>query len=560
MKLKAFPRHRGTRVLAAVVASAAVLSGCGREIDYGEVTLPPAYTEAAPDPDATKEIQQETVIIPDLLAHDTYSPADAVIDPVDHDETYQLEFSSDAQSYTSGLTGFNGTGFICLSDYACASLIVTVPSSQYYDLGIRLCSNKTKVAVIIGGTGTQVPSYDGTYTTVDGTEVGAVYAGEGNEFETYTLKGVYLNRGENRVTLQSLSGAAYIDELNVKNGSTVPKLAYEVSNSPVDPNASMNTRIVKRYLADVYGNRVITGQFCSTGTETEINAIYMSTGRYAAMRCSDIGIFTSHYDGYDKNDENEINTMINWWKRGGLVNYSLYWYSPDDIKSSCFSKLTDFDLTKAVTDDEIAVLSPASLEAYVKTGRVSHECAALINDMDIVAQKLKMLEAQDVPVLFRPLPEAGNGWYWWGCDADSGKWLYKFLFRRFTEYHRLTNILWIWDGESYDYYPGDEYVDFVGMDMYVRSDISGNSRMMDAIGYTIKSKGTALTECGRIPSPDVIRRDGAYWLWFALWKGDYIINSNGTIQYSHVTATELDKAYNNELYITLDELPDFSRY
>ena len=118
----------------------------------------------------------------------------------------------------------------------------------------------------------------------------------------------------------------------------------------------------------------------------------------------------------------------------------------------------------------------------------------------------------------------------------------------------------MWDGESYDYYPGDEYVDIVGMDLYTNYDIFGNSRMMDAVSYTIKSKGTALTECGRIPHPDLLVRDGAYWLWFALWKGDYIINSNGSIQYSHVSPTELDYAYNNELYITLDELPDFSRY
>ena len=84
--------------------------------------------------------------------------------------------------------------------------------------------------------------------------------------------------------------------------------------------------------------------------------------------------------------------------------------------------------------------------------------------------------------------------------------------------------------------------------------------MMDAVGYTIKSKGTALTECGRVPDPDLIARDNAYWLWFALWKGDYIINENGGIDYSHSSADDLDRAYNNELFITLDELPDFSRY
>ncbi|MGN0618379.1 MAG: beta-mannanase, partial [Ruminiclostridium sp.] len=60
--------------------------------------------------------------------------------------------------------------------------------------------------------------------------------------------------------------------------------------------------------------------------------------------------------------------------------------------------------------------------------------------------------------------------------------------------------------------------------------------------------------------PDYVGRDNAKWLWFALWKGDYIINSDGTISYAQVSAEELDYAYNNELYITKDELPDFARY
>ena len=547
------------RSIAALLAAVMLLSACGKEIDYSSITLPPEYTEKIPDPDADKDIMQETVIIPENFAKDTYTPSTPVVAPEDYEETFQLEFNSDSQTYTSGLSGFNGNGFICLGDHEYATVGVTVPSAQYYDITVRFCSNGAKVAIIVGGEN-EIQSPDGDYKTLDGTVVGAVYSGEGNEFEPYTLKGVYLGKGENKITLQVIAGTAYIDEMTLKNGGTVQKLAYEVSNAPIDPNASFNTKTVKRYLADIYGNRVLTGQFCSAGTNTEINAIYMSAGRYSALRCADIGIFSEHYQGHDKNDENEIGTAIDWWKGGGLVSYTWYWQSPVEENPSCFAQLTDFDLTKAVTESDVADLSPVSLEAYVQTGRISKECLALITDIDAIAQKLKLLEMQDVPVLFRPMPEAGNGWYWWGCDKDSYLWLYKFLFKRITEYYKLSNIIWVWDGESYDYYPGDEYVDIVGMDMYTNYDISGNSRMMDAVSYTIKSKGTALTECGRIPNPDLIERDGAYWLWFALWKGDYIINSNGSIQYSHVSPTELDYAYNNELFITLDELPDFSRY
>jgi len=551
---------RRKKLTAFAAAAAILLSGCTSEIDYSQVTLAPEYTETAfDDYDITKDVMQETVIIPDSIQFDSYRPADYVIDTEEFEETVQAESIEGIESYTNGLEGWNGTGFICLTDHEYATIPITVPTSQHYDITVRLYGNGAKAALFTGGL-REVDSPDGDYKTIDGTQWGGIYASRSENFEECKIRGVYLNKGENTVTLQALMGTAYIDEITVKNGESVPKLAYGVSNACVDPNASITTKTVKRYLADIYGNRVLTGQFCSAGTNTEINAIYMSTGRYSAIRFGDIGIFSEYYQGYDKNDENEIDTAINWWLSGGLVGYTWYWQSPQAEDSSCFSELTTFDLAKAVPEANVAQMTPASLEAYLQTGRISSECMALINDMDAIAQKLKLLETSGVTVLFRPLPEAGNGWYWWGCDSKSYLWLYNFMFERFTQYHKLSNLLWVWDGENSEYYPGDDKADIVGMDLYTNYDISGNSRMLDAIGYTIKCKPTAMTECGFVPDPDLIARDNACWLWFALWKGDYIINSNGSIHYSHVSSTRLDRAYNNELFITRDELPSWSKY
>ena len=137
------------RLVAALLAAVMLLGGCGKEIDYSSITLPPEYTEKLPDPDADKDIMQETVIIPENFAKDTYAPSTPVVAPEDYEETFQLEFNSDSQTYTSGLTGFNGNGFICLGDHEYATVGVTVPSAQYYDVTVRLCSNGAKVAIIV---------------------------------------------------------------------------------------------------------------------------------------------------------------------------------------------------------------------------------------------------------------------------------------------------------------------------------------------------------------------------------------------------------------------------
>lgn len=544
------------RLSAFLGAALIFLSGCTTQIDYSQVTLA-KEPEVTAETDDSKEVGQETMILPSLSGSDSYKPSSPVVSALKFSEVYQPEFNTEAQSYTTGLSDFNGTGFICIGSKEYATITVDLPSSQHYKIGLRVCTTGAKIAVIDGAE--EVIDLNSEHKTLSGTVHGAIYTGECQEFTYLWLDGVYLGKGECALTFQSLSGTVYIDEISIENTSSVPKLAYEVSNSCVAPNVSDSVKTVKRYLADVYGNKVLTGQFCSSGTNTEINAVYMSTGRYSAVRCADIGIFTEYYSGSDKNNSDEIDTAVSWWKQGGLVSYSWYWEAPCE-NTSCFYELADFSINSAYTETDISNLSPTALETYEQTGRISSDGLKLIHDIDAVATQLKLLDAQGVPVLFRPLPEAGNGWYWWGVDSEKYNWLYKLIFRRFTEYHALTNIIWIWDGESADFYPGDEYVDIVGMDIYTDSDISGNIRMKDAISYTIKTKAAALTECGRIPDPDRIVRDNAYWLWFALWKGDYIINKDGSISYEHVDRKDLDYAYNNELYITLDELPDFSRY
>lgn len=540
--------------LTALLLSAAMLCSCGTEIEYPE---PVITTEAE---DIEKPAEQETMlIIPDgEKSDDKYEPSDYVVAPAEYSEAYQLEFNTEAYSYTEGLSGYNGTGFICLGKDDYATVRVTVPSSQHYKIGLRICSTGSKTAVITNAS--EKTDEGGNKYLSGGEEWGAVYVDESVIFDHFYLGSVYLRKGENEISLKVISGIAYIDEITLEAAESVPELAYAISNSCINKQSTDMTKSVKRYLADVYGNKVITGQFCSSGTNTEINAIYMDTGRFSAMRCADLGIFTEYYQGSDKNNEDEIKLAAEWWKNGGLVNYTWYWDAPTEDDPHIFTEITGFNIKDAVTDSDIANLDAESLSTYEQTGKISSECYDIIRDIDAVASKLKLLAAQDVPVLFRPLPEAGNGWYWWGTDSEAYQWLYKLIYRRFTEYHQLNNLIWIWNGESSDFYPGDDYVDIVGMDMYSDYDISGNVRMQDAIRYTIRTRACALTECGRIPNPDYIKRDNAFWLWFALWRGDYIINSDGSISYEHVSKEELDYAYNNEIFITLDELPDFSRY
>ena len=163
----------------------------------------------------------------------------------------------------------------------------------------------------------------------------------------------------------------------------------------------------------------------------------------------------------------------------------------------------------------------------------------------------------DVPVLWRPLHEAGGGWYWWGSDgADAYQWLWRLLYDRLTAYHGLNNLLWVWNGQSRDYYVGQAYYDIASIDVYLRADAEYGSRYGQfqwLYALTEGEKLLALSECSRIPDVDAIFRDNAVWSFFGLWYGDYLVGQDGTLNGKYISTDDLIKYYNSDGTLSLSE-------
>ena len=192
----------------------------------------------------------------------------------------------------------------------------------------------------------------------------------------------------------------------------------------------------------------------------------------------------------------------------------------------------------------------------------------MINDMDRIAVELQKLQNAGVPVLWRPLHEASGGWFWWGKDCESYKALYTFMYDYFTKTMGLNNLIWVWNGQNKNWYPGDKYVDIIGVDIYASSkDYSSHYwDWKNAENYSdnpnAQRKMVALSENGVIPSPSNIQNDGAWWAYFMTWNdgsaNNYAENCSDqnnfwTGEY-HQTKMHRQEVYNSSLVITLDEL------
>lgn len=171
--------------------------------------------------------------------------------------------------------------------------------------------------------------------------------------------------------------------------------------------------------------------------------------------------------------------------------------------------------------------------------------------MDAIATQLLRLQAANIPVLWRPLHEADGTWFWWGAyGPESCVTLYRLMYDRFTNYHKLRNLIWVWNSVTPSWYPGDDVVDILGYDSYPplgdHGPVSAQYQQLIALGKD--KKLVTLPEVGNIPDPDILKLYHADWSYFVTWNGDFI----ETETYNPLVFKQ--KVYNDPTVLKLTDL------
>jgi mannan endo-1,4-beta-mannosidase len=141
-------------------------------------------------------------------------------------------------------------------------------------------------------------------------------------------------------------------------------------------------------------------------------------------------------------------------------------------------------------------------------------------DLAQCAAYLKLLQAEGIPVLWRPFHEASGGWFWWGKSASSLKAMWKYMFDYFKS-EGLDNLIWVWtsQGDDDDWYPGDAYVDIIGRDLYGET-VSTCASAFQTTQNKYTTKMVTLSECGTVDNIPAQVEAGAGWSWFMPWYGN----------------------------------------
>lgn len=491
----------------------------------GSATNKPASATAA---DTTKKPSATTTTTTVKQADDK---------PLNFSKTYEAE-NGKLSNDMSVISGGNASGGKSVgkfeNDRSYCQIKINVPSDGIYDIVIR--------SMGIGG-----PKENDIYT--DGKKVGT-FTSENNKFSDYTVSAVSLTKGDHNIRIIKSWGWIELDKITVKTGAKISDSTYNVTSSLVNRNATANTKKLYSFLKDSYGKYVITGQQCDGGINgNEFKAIKNLTGDYPALLGLDLMDYTPSRTAFGASSS-AVEKAIEFADKGGIVTFCWHWNAPTEYLYSTannsdgwwggfYTKSSKFDIAK------------------VMNGQDANGKKLIDRDIKEIAKQLKRLEKAGVPVIWRPLHEASGGWFWWGAKgSDAYKKLWKYLYKELTNTYGCNNLIWVYNGQSADWYPGDEYVDIVGEDIYPGNHVYDPqvSRFKQAINYGSKTKITALTENGCVFDIDSAVSINALWCWFMTWGGEFTVNgSNYSEKYTEKSV--IKKMYASKYSLTLGSLP-----
>lgn len=492
---------------------------------------------------------QTLTITATLLAGTTYTliiPANAISDASGNyskeikitftttgnsvDGVYEAEkaaISGDAAIATA-LSGYSGAGYVN-TNTGNVTFTVQAATAGYYDLSFRYSTSGSE-------------KINDLY--VDGTKLASLTFNAVNVWTTLSAGKVKLSAGAHTIAIIKSWGYIQLDYMTaVYNSAGIG--AFNIAASLVTPSPSTQAVNLYNFLKTNFGTNIISGTMANYSTNiAEATWVHTQTGKWPALTGFDLinhTIIGANWVEYSA----PFTLGQDWWNNNGIVAMTWHWRDP-------LTKTGSFYVPSAATLPDTGT----TFDITKVSDPTSAEYKAMIVDIDVIAGYLKQFRDTGIPVVWRPLHEAAGGWFWWGAKgAEPCKALWKLLFDRLVNVHGLNNLIWVWttdaSADAVNWYPGDAYVDVLGMDIYPGANQHGSQyisflKVKELFGG---KKLITLSECGSAPDPALMKEYGDTWLWFMPWNGDY------TESDSHNGATWWKKYFSYDYVITRDKMP-----
>jgi len=160
-------------------------------------------------------------------------------------------------------------------------------------------------------------------------------------------------------------------------------------------------------------------------------------------------------------------------------------------------------------------VSPPAVKYIIPGGAAHEKFKAILNNIGSFVKTIKGPDGKTVPMIFRPWHEFDGDWFWWGkphCTIDEFKALWKFTVSYLRDSMNMHNFIYAFspdckfnnEAQYLERYPGNEWVDMVGVDNYAdfgrdgKYDLAAGIRKLTVVSDFARkvNKLAAFTETG----------------------------------------------------------------
>jgi len=317
-------------------------------------------------------------------------------------------------------------------------------------------------------------------------------------------------------------------------------LAGKLIYGQIDKDATKETKALYKNLKHLSKSSILFAHQHATeyghGWNGDVNRsdVKSVTGSYPAM----VGVDFSGLSGrseadIEKTKEDLRKNVVDTYNRGGVTTAAWHFSNPAS-KGGFYWK------------DGVSVASMA----LIKPGGSKHnEYKKILKDIADFANSVKGRNGKLAPIIFRPYHEFDGDWFWWGKPYTSREdfiTVWQFTVSYLKDTLGVHNFIYAYspdnkfntEEEFLERFPGNGYVDMVGMDNYGDFGRDGSYNIESAImklkivsDYGIKNnKLAALTETGleTIPNPTwwtetllkVLKSENMQLSYVLVWRND----------------------------------------
>jgi mannan endo-1,4-beta-mannosidase len=280
----------------------------------------------------------------------------------------------------------------------------------------------------------------------------------------------------------------------------------------VDPDATTETRNLYKNLGNLAREHTLFGHQHATeyghgwSGDPDRSDVKSVTGSHPAVIGVDfMGFTVGPAEQIIKYKDDLRKNIAATYDRGGVITAA--WHFSNPVSDGGF-----------YWNDSI---SAPAVKLIIPGGSAHSKYSEILKDLGEWAKSVKGSDGKLVPIIFRPYHEFDGGWFWWGkphCTTEEFRELWHFTVSYLRDSAEVHNFIYAFSPdinfntieEYLERYPGDEWVDMVGVDNYSemgrdKYDIEGAASKLKIVSdYAMKAgKLAAFTETGleSIPNP-----------------------------------------------------------